>query len=52
MQGFVAQDKFFLEAFSRAYALALVLCDDSEGMRAFAELIKGVLDEMELHKVA
>lgn len=46
---YVAQDAFFLESFARAYALALARSPDREGLRDFAGLISGVLEELELH---
>lgn len=49
-QNYVAQDTFFLESFARAYALALARCKDQQGMRDFAELISGVIEELELHE--
>ena len=48
-QGYVAQDAFFLEAFVRAYALALAHSPDRGGIRDFAELLDGALEELELH---
>jgi thiaminase/transcriptional activator TenA len=48
-QGYVTQDAFFLEAFARGYALALVHSPDRAGLEAFHELIGGVLDELRLH---
>ena len=48
-QKYVAQDAFFLEAFGRAYALALAHSPDHEGLHDFAELLGGVLEELELH---
>ena len=49
--GYVAQDKFFLEAFALAYALALakVPAADTAGAREFASLVRGVVDELRLH---
>jgi len=47
---YIAQDAFFLEAFARAYALALARSADREGMAAFFELLKGALDELDLHR--
>jgi thiaminase/transcriptional activator TenA len=47
--GYVAQDAFFLEAFARAYALALAASPDTETVLAFAGLIAGVRDEMSMH---
>jgi thiaminase/transcriptional activator TenA len=47
--GYVAQDSFFLEAFARAYALALAASPDSETVLAFAGLIAGVRDELCMH---
>jgi thiaminase/transcriptional activator TenA len=46
---YVAQDAFFLEAFARAYALALARSPDRTGLEAFHSLIGGVLDELRLH---
>jgi thiaminase (transcriptional activator TenA) len=48
-QRYVAQDAFFLEAFVRAYALALAHSRDRGGIRDFAELLDGALEELELH---
>lgn len=49
-QSYVAQDAFYLESFARAYALALARNEDQQGMRDFAELISGVVEELELHE--
>src|SRR5689334_16308048 len=46
---YIAQDAVFLEAFARAYALALARCPDRTGVEAFAELIGGVREELRLH---
>jgi len=48
-QEYVAQDAFFIEAFARAYALALAHSPDRQGLHDFAELLAGVLEELELH---
>ena len=48
-QEYVAQDAFFLEAFARAYALALAHSPDRQGLHDFAELLAGVLEELKLH---
>lgn len=48
-QGYIAQDAFFLDAFARAYALALARCPDRDGLHGFFELLGGVLDELRLH---
>ena len=48
-QEYIGQDAFFLEAFARAYALALAHSPDQEGVREFAGLLSGVLEELELH---
>lgn len=48
-QSYVAQDAFFLEAFARAYALALARSPDGDGLRAFFGLLSGALDELQLH---
>jgi len=46
---YVAQDAYFLEAFARAYALALARSPDHQGLESFHALIAGVLDELSLH---
>ncbi len=46
---YLAQDAFFLEAFARAYALALAHSRDRQGLYAFSELLAGVLAELKLH---
>lgn len=48
-QYYVAQDAFFLEAFTKAYALALIHSPDREGLSSFSALISGVMEELELH---
>ena len=47
--GYVAQDAVFLEAFARAYALALAASPDKGTVLAFAGLIAGVRDELSMH---
>ncbi len=49
-QVYVAQDAYFLEAFTRAYALALARCPDREGLAVFKDLLVGVFDELRLHR--
>lgn len=46
---YVAQDAYFLDAFARAYALGLARCPDQDGMRSFFDLLRGALDELQLH---
>ena len=46
---YIAQDAFFLEAFARAYALALARSRGSEPIGLFHVLIGGVRDELKLH---
>jgi thiaminase/transcriptional activator TenA len=48
-QGYVAQDAYFLEAFVRAYALALARSPDRHGLYALFEMLGGALDELKLH---
>jgi thiaminase/transcriptional activator TenA len=48
-RAYVAQDAYFLEAFARAYALALARSPDRHGLLTFHTLIGGVLDELQLH---
>jgi thiaminase/transcriptional activator TenA len=47
--GYVAQDAFFLEAFARAYALAVAHSPDRTALEAFAVLLAGVREELRLH---
>ena len=47
--GYVAQDAFFLQAFARGYAMAVVRSPDRAGLDAFADLLAGVRDELRLH---
>ncbi len=49
-QVYVAQDAYFLEAFARAYALALAKCRDRETMVIFRDLLVGIFDELSLHE--
>jgi len=49
-KAYVAQDAYFLEAFARAYALCLANSTSRDDLHAFAGLIAGVVDELELHK--
>jgi thiaminase/transcriptional activator TenA len=48
-RAYVAQDAYFLEAFARAYALALAHSPDRRGLERFHTLIGGVLEELRLH---
>ena len=47
--GYVAQDAFFLQAFARGYATAVVRSPDRAGLEAFADLLAGVREELRLH---
>jgi thiaminase/transcriptional activator TenA len=49
-RGFVAQDTFFLRAFRKAYALALVRSEDAEMAAVSCALIAGVTEELRLHR--
>jgi thiaminase/transcriptional activator TenA len=49
-QVYVAQDAYFLDAFARAYALALARCPDREGLAVFMDLLVAVFDELRLHR--
>lgn len=46
---YVAQDAYFLESFARAYALALARSPDRRSLVAFADLLGGVMEELQLH---
>ncbi len=48
-QVYVAQDACFLEAFARAYALALARSPDRESLVTFKDLLVGVFEELSLH---
>lgn len=48
-QVYVGQDAYFLEAFARAYGLALAKSPDRSGIETFTELLDGVFDELKLH---
>ena len=48
-QHYIVQDAFFLDAFARAYALALAHSPDQQGIRDFFELLAGVQEELRLH---
>jgi hydroxymethylpyrimidine kinase/phosphomethylpyrimidine kinase len=49
--GYVAQDKFFLDVFARAYTLALAKLPptDAAGAMELAGLVRGVVDELKMH---
>ena len=47
---YVGQDAAFLDAFCRAYALALAKSPDEEGLIAFRELLDAAADELCLHQ--
>ncbi len=47
---YMAQDALFLDAFLRAYALALAKVPDREGQHTLYTLMGGVLDELKLHQ--
>jgi len=49
-QVYVIQDAYFLEAFARAYALALAKSPDREGVAVFKDLLVGVFEELTLHE--
>jgi len=47
---YVSQDAYYLDAYARAYALALAKAPDPDGMGAFRELLDGVFRELGLHE--
>ena len=47
---YVGQDAAFLDAFCRAYALALAKSPDREGLIGFRELLDAAADELRLHQ--
>lgn len=46
---YVGQDAVFLDAFVRAYALAIAKAPDRQSMLAFKALLDGGLEELQLH---
>jgi thiaminase/transcriptional activator TenA len=48
---YVGQDAVFLDAYCRAYALALAKSPDQDGLDAFRELLNATADELRLHHV-
>lgn len=49
-QSYIAQDAYFLDAFARAYALALAHSPDQQGLQDCFDLLLGVLEELRLHE--
>jgi thiaminase/transcriptional activator TenA len=49
-QKYIAQDAYFLEAFARAYALAIAYCPDRKGLFDFVELLNGIVEELKMHR--
>src|SRR5246127_3448833 len=47
---YVGQDAVFLDAFCRAYALALAKTPDQDGLIALRELLDAAADELRLHR--
>ena len=47
---YVGQDAVFLDAFCRAYALALAKSPDRDALGAFRELLDAAVDELRLHE--
>jgi thiaminase/transcriptional activator TenA len=47
---YVGQDAAFLDAFCRAYALALAKSPDQDGLIAFRELLDAAAEELRLHR--
>jgi len=47
---YVGQDAAFLDAFCRAYALALAKSPDRDGLIAFRELLDAAVEELRLHR--
>ncbi len=47
---YVGQDAVFLDAFCRAYALALPKSPDQDGLVVFRELLDATTDELRLHQ--
>jgi thiaminase (transcriptional activator TenA) len=50
-RAYIAQDAFFLRAFAQVYALALARSSDLQPIALYSELIGGVQEELNLHRV-
>jgi thiaminase (transcriptional activator TenA) len=50
-EGFILQDAYFLDAFARAYALALARSPDRQSALEFFDLLAGTLDELRTHSM-
>jgi thiaminase (transcriptional activator TenA) len=48
---YVGQDAVFLDAYCRAYALALAKSPDPDGLDTFRELLNAAAEELRLHRV-
>mgnify|MGYP001567477423 CR=1 FL=1 len=47
---YIAQDKFFLDAYAKTYAVACTKARNHEDLKVFHELLGGVLKELKLHE--
>ena len=48
-QDYIAQDSFFLEAFARAYGMAIAKSPDKVSITILSKMLSGVIEELKLH---
>ena len=46
---YIAQDAYFLEAFAKAYGMAIFKSPDTKTIKVLGNLLEGVIKELELH---
>tara|TARA_Y100001968_G_scaffold333708_1_gene398561 strand:- start:6345 stop:6971 length:627 start_codon:yes stop_codon:yes gene_type:complete len=49
-KSYIAQDSFFLEAFARAYGMAIAKSPDKKSLAILSKLLNGVIEELHLHE--
>lgn len=49
-EGYVLQDAFFLDAYTRAYAMGVARSPDRQALEAFADLLAGAREERSAHE--
>tara|TARA_Y100001968_G_C19447086_1_gene766016 strand:- start:1337 stop:1963 length:627 start_codon:yes stop_codon:yes gene_type:complete len=47
---YIAQDSFFLEAFARAYGMAIAKSPDIKSISILSKMLNGVIEELKLHE--
>ena len=49
-KSYIEQDSFFLEAFARAYGIAIGYSPDKNSITVLSEMLNGVIEELNLHE--